>query len=331
MHRSLPGLPQITAWENVLDITGSECRVRRILLLQRRNSVEKLIPTGERIADAVPVGCDDLVDVAAAAVREIVDVKTGRLLGGRGQEGIQSRIAKHQLLVRRIDRDSFNAVPPSARFLDSEPVGALNESAVLVVKYPYRHPFPDDNQVLLTVAVVVKPRCRCNHSCFRQSGRFFSGDVRKTTMSIVLQEMTLGSQSVCARYYPAPEEYIGIAVAVEVTNADTGPVLENVRNGVAGTLEIPAAVVEIQSGTQRIFVPPEFIAAAGNEQIDIAVAVCIEENRAHILRHTVGGDRWLLARLKGAIALLHEKLSGLPLRPADVEVIESIPVDVTNR
>ena len=54
--------------------------------------------------------------------------------------------------------------------------------------------------------------------------------------------------------------------------------------------EIALAVIEVQPGSQRVFVAPEFVAPAHHEQVLVAVAIRVEEDRVDVLREAVRRD-----------------------------------------
>ena len=131
--------------------------------------MHQLVTASKRVARTISVRGEDLLHVPAAAVREIVDVKPRRLFRRGAQVRIESEISQDQVLsavAAQVER--LHGIPPSIRARQSCFPGAIDELAVLLVKYPHRHPFTDDYEVELAIVVVVDPRGRRDHSCFRQ-------------------------------------------------------------------------------------------------------------------------------------------------------------------
>jgi hypothetical protein len=95
-------------------------------------------------------------------------------------------------------------------------------------------------------------------------------------------------------------------------------------------LEIAAPVIQVEPWKQRVLLAPKLVAAADNKQVDKAIAVGIEEFRADILGETVRVDRGLIGRPETAIGLLHENLAPLPLRTANIKIVESIAIHIAD-
>src|SRR6202008_4168389 len=89
--------------------------------------------------------------------------------------------------------------------------------------------------------------------------------------------------------------------------------------------------VQIESGPQRIRRTPELVPAAHHEQIRKSIPVRVEELGADVLVETVRGNGRLTGGAQSPIALLDENLPGLPLRSADIEIVETVAIDVSDR
>ena len=74
-----------------------------------------------------------------------------------------------------------------------------------------------------------------------------------------------------------------MAVAVVIAHRDARAGLQNPGEGRRIPVEIPVAVVDVESVLQRIVLSPELVAAAHDVQIGMAVAVGIEEGRGDVL------------------------------------------------
>src|SRR5947209_11059999 len=122
-----------------------------------------------------------------------------------------------------------------------------------------------------------------------------------------------------------------MAVVVEVADGNAGRILEDVGQCIACRPEVAVAVVHVQSRPNRVILARELVSTADDDQIRSTIPVGVEERRASVFSDTVGGDRRLLADAEGAITLLDEQLAGLPLRPTDKKVVESITIDIGDR
>ena len=195
----------------------------------------------------------------------------------------------------------------------------------------HRHPFADDDEIQLAVMVVVDPGRRRDHPSFGQLRREVERDIGKATAAVVPQQVTLWNQSIATRHDSAADEDIRTAVAVEVADRDTGAILEDVRNGVARALEVPVTVIQIKTRSKCVFPAPELVSAADHEQVRKTVAVGVEKRGADVFVQTVGSDRGLIGSAEGAVLLLNEEFSGLPLRSANIEIVEAVAVHIPYR
>ncbi len=146
--------------------------------------------------------------------------------------------------------------------------------------------------------------------------------------AVVLQQMTLRYQPVTPRHHSTPEKKIRVPIAVEITNSHTGAVLEDVGKRATRAREVSVAVVHVKARAQSVLPTPEFVPAAHDKQVGMPISIRVEEARADVFRQTVSSKCWLITRAEGSVALLDEKLSGLPLCAADVKIVKPIAVDV---
>ena len=72
-------LSQFRRWEDVLNPAGAEIGIGAIQGAQLRNRSEQFVPTGQRVAHAVLIERQNLLQ--RAVVREIMDVQPGGFLG----------------------------------------------------------------------------------------------------------------------------------------------------------------------------------------------------------------------------------------------------------
>jgi hypothetical protein len=120
-------------------------------------------------------------------------------------------------------------------------------------------------------------------------------------------------------------------VAIEITDGHTGAVLEHIGKCITGTLKVSLAVVHVEPRPQSILLAPEFVSAAHDEQVRMPITVRIDKARADVLGYAVRGNGRLSAGTEGSIALLDKKLTRLPLRPANVEIVKPVAVHIRHR
>ena len=202
-------------------------------------------------------------------------------------------------------------------------LGAIHEPAVLLVKDARGHPFADDDQVELAVAVIVQPRRRRDHADRIESGSELRGDVPELPAAVVLEQIASRRDAVAARDHATagknevPARHDARAVVKELGK----------RGGRAA--EIPVAIVEIQPIAQRVALP-EFVAAAHHVEVEVAITVSVEEGGIHVLLQAIGSKGRLGQTVKPTAPVLHEQLAGLPLRAPNVDVVPTIAVDVAD-
>src|SRR5688500_2078223 len=142
--------------------------------------------------------------------------------------------------------------------------------------------------------------------------------------------MTARRGAVAPRDNTGSDEKIQIAVRIEIPGRDTGPVLEEIRQRASRALEIPAAVIDVKPVAQRFVAAGELVSSTDDIEIPIAVPVRIEDDRIDILGETVGTEGGLAAPAELAVGGLDQQSSRLPLRAADVHVVEPIAVHVSD-
>src|SRR5207237_8056999 len=97
----------------------------------------------------------------------------------------------------------------------------------------------------------------------------------------------------------------------EITNRNTGSVLEDIWQRVPRAPKIALAVVQIKPRAQCFFPAPELVSAADDEQVGKPVSIGVEKGSADVICQTVRGDRWLVRRAKGSVPQMIEKCSRL--------------------
>src|SRR2546426_845374 len=85
----------------------------------------------------------------------------------------------------------------------------------------------------------------------------------------------------------------------------SGTVVSKIGQRSVGPAEIPAAIVQIQAIAQRRPFP-EFVAAAHDVEIEVTVAVGVEEGSIYVFVETVGPKRGFGGGLESAVRVLQE-------------------------
>ena len=73
-----------------------------------------------------------------------------------------------------------------------------------------------------------------------------------------------------------------MSVAVEIPDGHTGSILEDVGQCITRASEVSTTIIQVESGTQRILLAPEFVAAAHDYQVRMAISVRVEKTGADI-------------------------------------------------
>ena len=104
--------------------------------------------------------------------------------------------------------------------------------------------------------------------------------------------------------------------------------VENGRS--SGALEVAAAVVEIEPVPHRLALP-ELVATAHDVEIEITIAVRVEEGGVDIFVQAVRAERRLDRSVQRSVGGLQQQLARLPLGAAGVDVFPPIAVHVGDR
>src|SRR2546426_9829193 len=92
----------------------------------------------------------------------------------------------------------------------------------------------------------------------------------------------------------------------------SGTVVSKIGQRSVGRAEITAAIVQIQPIAQRRSFP-EFVAAAHDVEIEVTVAVGVEEGSIYVFVQTVGAKGGLGRGAEPTVRVLQEEFAGLPL------------------
>jgi hypothetical protein len=133
----------------------------------------------------------------------------------------------------------------------------------------------------------------------------------KRPPAVVEQQVRIRRLSVAVGLDPPAHEEVQVAVAVHIGHLHARLVRTQGRQcGRVGREGTPA-VVAVQPVLQGRVALPKFIATGHDVQIQVAVAVGIEENRCDIFGGRVPREGRLGGRYEGTIGALHEQLTSL--------------------
>src|SRR5690606_33152610 len=138
------------------------------------------------------------------------------------------------------------------------------------------------------VAVVVGPDGIGDHARLSQLFRTGERDVAEDAPAVVFQEEAPGRVAIPGGYDSSAYEQVDVSIAIEVGAGYDGAVREEVGQGIEVAREPAGAVVPVQAASQRFGIANGLIPAAYDEEIDIAIAVGIEEGGAHVFIEGVG-------------------------------------------
>src|SRR5258708_34653189 len=150
-------------------------------------------------------------------------------------------------------------------------------------------------------------------------------------MTVVDEQIAARRNTVRAFDGTASNEQIWMAVAIEVAYGDARSALGHAWKGMGIASKVPVSVVDVQSVLQRVVGAGKLMAPAHDVEIQLAIAVGVEELRVHVFEEAVRMDRRLVADVKDPVAPLDKQRAWLPLGTANVYVIESVAVHVTDR
>src|SRR6266571_994509 len=105
-------LLQLRGAENVLDSGAAERRVRGIAAAQLWQQFQQLVASGERIADAVFVRGQNLLE--GAVLEEVSDVETRGFVRRRAQARVETEVAEHEVgPAVAVQVGDLNRIPPA--------------------------------------------------------------------------------------------------------------------------------------------------------------------------------------------------------------------------
>src|SRR5689334_22816166 len=195
-----------------------------------------------------------------------------------------------------------------------------------------RHPLADRHQVEFSIAVKVQPRRVGDHATgIDQHWRDLLRDVGEVSAAVVAQYVAPRWIRIFARRQPTRDEKIRTTVAVEIANAHDPFARCHPRQRLRVAHEPAVPLIHVQPVLHQRRAVVIYVAPAGNVKIGLAITVCIEEHRPPVIVRLVGSPRLSLAGLDEAtVAALNEKLAGDTGIPSDVDVIETIAIDIAD-
>lgn len=272
-----------------------------------------------------------LDDVERAVAVEVARIEPLRLLRRGLVLRVEAEVGGDEVDVAiAVEVAGGEAVPLPAQLREAERLRAVDEPfAALVAEHAHGLPRGGDDQVDEAVGIDVGPHRTRHHAGVAQAGRDFAGDVDEAA-TVVAQQAARPRLREAARHDARADEQVEIAVAVEVGCADTARAVAKVRQHAVGCArERPLAVVHVQAIAQQLGAFAGFDAAAGDVQVEVAVAIEVEEAGAEILAFGVvapgAGDGNILA------AREPHQTARLAGGSADPILVATVAVDVADR
>src|SRR5438046_10087647 len=91
--------------------------------------------------------------------KEVSNVQPGGLLRRRLDIRVEPEVAEHEILAAiPIHIHGGDGIPPAFAPRQTHCCRAIDEAPMLLPKDPYRHPLSDDDEIQLSIVVVVDPR-----------------------------------------------------------------------------------------------------------------------------------------------------------------------------
>ena len=299
------------------------------LLRSGWDQAHELVAPRHGIADTMLVERQDLLQ--RPVVREVAHVQPRRLVRRRPEVRVETEVPEHEIGAPvAVEVRGRHAVPPSLRLRQPGLRRPVDEPTVLLAEDAHRHPFADDDEVERLRSRTRHPCRGRHHPGLAEAGRDLVGHVGELSLAVVPQQVAARRGAVLSRDDARADEQVDVAVAVEIAGHHARSVVEERGQRARCLAERAVAVVEVQPVEQRVVLARELVAGAHDVEIEIAIAVGVEERGVHVLGQAVGGDAGLGDRAEGATLLLNEQRTGLPLRAADVHVVEPVAVHVAD-
>src|SRR5439155_16809527 len=90
------------------------------------------------------------------------------------------------------------------------------------------------------------------------------------------------------------------------------------------------AIVDVEPVLQGIVLSPELVPSAHDVEVQLSIAVGVEEHGIDVFGQAIDGNCRLAAGTKSPVRLLYEQLARLPLRTPDVDVVQPVAVDIAD-
>ena len=195
----------------------------------------------------------------------------------------------------------------------------------------HRAPLEREDEIGPAVAVDIRPGGGGHHPHVAQAGRKLVGDILEAPANVAVEEAA-GRGGPLAGHDAAADEKVNLAVAVVVGRRARGRTFPVGRQRPGRSeLEAAVAVAQVEAVVEPGITLVVSDAAGADQQIDMAVAVGVEEERADVV-----GVLDLCPGLAGsgretAVRPAEEKRAGLPERAGDEDIVDPVAVHVGDR
>ena len=203
----------------------------------------------------------------------------------------------------------------------------LRERAFAVQKKPHRPPLVRQQQVLPAVAIHIAPHRAAHHAGLHAAIRV--REFHRADLRVIAQQPAHRRFRIVARHAARTHEQIAVAIAIVVHRTHRPAGLAQVRQRIRRAGELTFPVIQIQPVALARIALLELRRAAGHEQIEVAVAIGIEEHRAHVLVRLVGGERIHPLRREAAVPVRQPQLARLTRAAAGEEVRVTVSIHIT--
>src|SRR5438045_7898760 len=198
------------------------------------------------------------------------------------QPGVQSQVAQYKIWTRvpiEIARD--DAIPPSRGVLESAN-GHAFELRTRVPEDGDRHPLAHDDEIEPAVLIDVCPERVGDHTHARELRCDLRGHIGKVSAPAALEQRARRRDAVTARRHAGADEH------VVVRDREARSAGKQWWQLARRLFEGAVAVAQVEPVLERGREIGELAAAGYDIEIEIAVAVRIEEGRAEIFGDAVG-------------------------------------------
>ena len=266
--------------------------------------------------------------VERAAAVEVRRVEPQRMFLRRLVLRVLAEVADDEIDVAvAVEVLGQEALPLTVRRIGELRVRRVDEATAFVREHANPIPLRREQQLGTAVAVEIAEHSGSDHAHRTQRRQKRIGRVHEATAVIAQQHAAFGL-GITTGLHARADEQVEVAVEVDVTRSDWPGADTHVRQRISRSArERALTVVGVETITQQFRALPGLDAAAADEQVEVAVAVEVDEHRAHVLAFGIVAPR---ARelVEAAAFARAQQGTRLPSSAADEHVIAAVAVDV---